>query len=352
MATTPGGWIALLLATIGCGGQGTSSVVSNASGTGGSTGGGGAIGATGNPGEGGAPGNGGSNDAGGTSEAGGGRVADAGMMEVGPPLGGSGCGKTPPPLGTMIGAASRGTGADYSYSIDVGGTPRTYVLHLPAGYDPNHPYPVVFLFHGTGGSGAMFDYTRVEQSAPPGSAIFVLPDGLNYNAPSGNLPGWQTFNADDRDLRFFDALWEQLQASYCVDTKRVFASGHSIGGFMSNYLASQRGNVVRAAAPLAGGGLYPSYTRSHPQVGEAAVIILHGTADTDVPYMSGVNALNYFLGVNHCALASVPTDHPPCLAYQGCDAGFPVQMCTYEGVAHNLDWAQVGPIVWSFFASF
>ncbi|AKV01083.1 hypothetical protein AKJ09_07746 [Labilithrix luteola] len=37
---------------------------------------------------------------------------------------------------------------------------RSYELVVPADYDPRHPYPLVFAFHGSGGDGSGFGVTR------------------------------------------------------------------------------------------------------------------------------------------------------------------------------------------------
>jgi len=123
-------------------------------------------------------GRGGATSSGGTT---GSPVDGGGAADAAPAVRSSGCDKSPPPLGFIRdGGPNWGVKPDYRYALDVGGTERTYVLRLPAGYQSNRPYPVVLLFHGTGGDGAMYDYTLVEQAAPPGSALFVLPDGLDY----------------------------------------------------------------------------------------------------------------------------------------------------------------------------
>jgi len=40
-------------------------------------------------------------------------------------------------------------------SLEIGGV-RTFILDVPAGYDPDPPTPVIFGFHGAGTSGALY----------------------------------------------------------------------------------------------------------------------------------------------------------------------------------------------------
>jgi polyhydroxybutyrate depolymerase len=42
---------------------------------------------------------------------------------------------------------------DHARSLDVGKRPRSYIVHVPPGYDGSKAVPVVLVFHG-GGSNA------------------------------------------------------------------------------------------------------------------------------------------------------------------------------------------------------
>jgi polyhydroxybutyrate depolymerase len=276
--------------------------------------------------------------------------------------GSPGCGKAPPKLGSVSAGApgpAWGVNPDYTYTVDVDGVTRSYVLRYPKAYDPKHRYPVVFLFHGTGGSGAEYDYSGVEQAAPKGAAIFVLPVGLDYawakaNWPGAKKMGWETFNDNTRDLDFFDVLWARVQDDYCVDTTRVFASGHSIGGFMTNYIACVRGDVLRAVAPISGGGPDPYFLQNQVCASaNVAARVIHGIDDNVVQFAFGKTSLLYYVKQAGCGSKAVATTPSPCVRYQGCKAGLPVDMCAFSGVGHSkFDWPKLGPTIWGFFAGF
>lgn len=270
-----------------------------------------------------------------------------------------GCGQQTPPLGPIVEGPSWGVGPDHTYSLDVDGLTRRFVLRLPDGYHRDRAYPVVFLFHGTGGSGQDYDYSRIEQATPPGAAIFVLPVGLDYqwaveNWPGDAYTGWETFNDDERDLAFFDALWAHVSGAYCVDRARVFASGHSIGGYMTNYVACKRGDVLRAVAPIAGGGPWPGYTTAYGcGPGQVAAMVVHGEADNVVLPDRGQESLDHYRTMNGCADSATTRAASVCAPFDGCDEGFVVQLCSYPGVGHSdLDWPTVGASIWAFFGSF
>ena len=66
--------------------------------------------------------------------------------------------------------------------------------------------------------------------------IYVYPDA-EHN-PETNSPAW-FFEPDSIDFAFFDALIDELQSNYCVDTSRIFATGASAGGIFRDVVLCQ-----------------------------------------------------------------------------------------------------------------
>src|SRR5438477_4485760 len=98
----------------------------------------------------------------------------------------------------------------------VDGTSREALLYIPAAAKST-PSPVVFAFHGHGGTmrnaAVTFDYQHVWPEA-----IVVYIQGLNtpglLTDPEGKRPGWQSApgGQGDRDLKFFDAVLASLKS--------------------------------------------------------------------------------------------------------------------------------------------
>jgi polyhydroxybutyrate depolymerase len=116
--------------------------------------------------------------------------------------------------------------------------------------------PVVFVFHGHGGS--MMNAARqfhLHTLWP--EAIVVYPQGLNtpgrLTDPEGKKPGWQHSAGaqDDRDLHFFDAMLDSLHKDFRVDDRRIYSTGHSNGGGFTYLLWATRGDRFAAVAPSA-----------------------------------------------------------------------------------------------------
>src|SRR5690606_12526669 len=96
----------------------------------------------------------------------------------------------------------------------------------------------------------------------------------------GEEMAWDT--ESQQDVVFFDAMLEALTEGLCVDESRVFAAGHSAGGYFTNVLGCQRSDVLRAIAPVAGGGPF-GHTGGAPScVGPVSAWIAHAEDDETV----------------------------------------------------------------------
>lgn len=116
--------------------------------------------------------------------------------------------------------------------------------------------PLVFVFHGHGGNSRQVSRSNSIYKEWP-EAISVYMQGLNtpgrLTDPDGKKPGWQAAVGlqGDRDLKFFDALLAKLKQDYKVDSKRIYATGHSNGGAFTYLLWETRPDVFAAFAPAA-----------------------------------------------------------------------------------------------------
>ena len=99
-----------------------------------------------------------------------------------------------------------------SYQIMVDGFQRTGLVHIPP--TAQQPAPVVFVFHGHGGSASVVASSFGLHQLWP-EAIVIYLQGLNTPSQldrEGRKPGWQTREGDqgDRDLHLFDAVLADL----------------------------------------------------------------------------------------------------------------------------------------------
>jgi poly(3-hydroxybutyrate) depolymerase len=241
--------------------------------------------------------------------------------------------------------------------IDVGGTMRSFILKVPTNYNANTPYRLIFAWHGGGGTAegvASQNYYGIDTTANAnGRAIFIAPQGLDGLVNGMMAAGWA--NTDGQDTAFARAMIAWAAAHLCVDTSRVFATGHSWGGMMSDTLGCEAPDAFRAVAPMAGRlcrgvSLNCSLTATTCVQRNVAAWVAHGASDTTVATSFGIEARDYFLALNHCTMTSVATTPSPCVAYSGCDSGYPVHYCEFNGGHVVPSFAGAG--LWAFFSQF
>jgi poly(3-hydroxybutyrate) depolymerase len=223
-------------------------------------------------------------------------------------------------------------------TLSVNGTDRQWWVWLPTGYDPMHPYPIVFTFHGCGSPDNYIPMQKVAGT----SAIVVRGAGITA--------GCWTYGANGDDVRFFDAMLADVLAKRCADSSRVFATGYSSGSWLVNTLDCTRGDKLRASGTVSGGVAIATSSCK----GEYARIFIHDLDDTTNKFQENGNKaeLARLVGANHCMPTDpVPEDPAPCARYQGCDPGFPVIMCQTMGKMHDRQDSLATNAFWKLFSS-
>jgi polyhydroxybutyrate depolymerase len=252
---------------------------------------------------------------------------------------------SPPPSGSpACGKAGAKTGV-LSQHVPIFGKTRSYTLVVPPSYTPATSYPLVYVLHGHGGSGARARAALDLEGASGGRAIFVYPDGLGG--------GWDLDSpaSKNADVALFDATLAVTQSNYCVDLRRVFVAGFSNGAYMANQLGCRRGDRIRAIASHAGGGPY-EVAGEYDEQGHllchgkpVASLVVHGTADSTVVPSEGQKSIDHWTFANRCS-SSTPTASQSCVSFQGCAS--PVTACKVPGLGHGV-WAQAKQVTWAFF---
>ena len=293
----------------GTGGRGTGGALTG--GTGGRPSGTGGAG-TGGPG----PGTGGTGSPGGT----GGTTSTAPSAD---PIPSPGCSATPTTTSACPGTASS------PCTIDVSGTSRTYYLNLPSGYDGKKPVPVVWEYHPLGGN-AKQGITMYQLNNKLTNVIFVSPDGLS----SGGNQGFPNTGGNDEAMT--RAINAEIEAKYCTDKARYFATGFSYGGSMSYTAACNMSDVFRAIGAMSGAPISGATCTTKKPARPVAVWATHGDADTALPITMAQPIIDALVKYNGCTTTTQPVDPSPCVAYQGCQEGYPVVWCVRPGDPHAI----------------
>lgn len=167
--------------------------------------------------------------------------------------------------------------------VTVDGTPRTAVVHVPAGASTTEPLPVVLSFHG---AAEMAEHRSVvDEFTALGDEhgfVSVYPQGLvGHAGPASGVTGWDIEAISVDEPVFVAALLDELGERVCIDEHRIAAAGISNGGGMAMLLACDLADRIRAVASVAGA---PVEATCRVEAGPVAMIAFHGLDDTVVPY--------------------------------------------------------------------
>lgn len=236
-------------------------------------------------------------------------------------------------------------------TVQVGGVSRSYVLHVPAKYDGTKPAPLIVDYHGLGGTA----------SGEAGSSPYPAQtdaDGVVMAFPGGVSGSWNlgTCCVDADDVGFSRALVADAAKVACIDPKRVYAVGFSLGGGFTHTLGCQAADVFAAIAPAAADLVKETVDACKP-ARPITVITFRGSADGSVKYaggpisgdasmpLTGLGAKASFdkwAQIDQCTGTASAEDKNGCASYTTCAAGAEVILCTKQGGGHEPGNAAVG----------
>lgn len=165
---------------------------------------------------------------------------------------------------------------------------RIYRIHVPAVYDTTKAVPLVMAFHGLGDQASNFQGVGFSQLANQDTFIVIYPQATvdqffgatAWNAGVGAFGFFLSSSVDD--VGFVSSLIDSLSNEFLIDSNRIYATGFSLGGFMSERLACELNHRLAAIASVSGTiGNAITCTPGNP----LPVLHMHGTADSTVTYM-------------------------------------------------------------------
>ena len=191
----------------------------------------------------------------------------------------------PSPGCTKSTAAAPGT---VTLTPIIGGKERTAIVHLPTGYTPPTPVPLVVNMHGSRSTALQqMGLTGMDTTADADTFIVVYPQGdiaagtgYDWNVPGEPLIGGAAVPAGSPDdVAFIEELVSSLEQRYCIDRPglrhRVLRRGPH-----GQPAGVRRLAVFAAIAPVSG----LRRPKPCPFTRPVPVVAFHGTADPVDPY--------------------------------------------------------------------
>lgn len=164
--------------------------------------------------------------------------------------------------------------------FEAAGETGSYLTGGPAPGQPSVPLPLVFDLHG-------YLETASSHELVSGLGIYGSSHGFITVTPQvqftvshwNDVPG-------SADRAFLVALIDHIEATRCVDLRRVYMAGYSNGAFMTSSMVCELAGRLAAVATVSGIQVPANCHPTRP----VPVIAFHGTADPLVPYNGGTTA--------------------------------------------------------------
>lgn len=180
-------------------------------------------------------------------------------------------------------------------SIQVGELIRTYRLYIPSSYDGTTQWPLVIALHGGGGNGRNMEAFTVggfNDLAETEHFLVAYPDAVKFRFAQQvwndgrEVAKYPAHRTHVDDVEFLSALIDHLVATRRIDPHRVYATGPSNGGIMTNLLGCELSDKLAAIAPVIGSIAAPVAPRCAP-ARPLAVLMINSTTDPLVPWKGG-----------------------------------------------------------------
>ncbi len=201
---------------------------------------------------------------------------------------------------------------------------RTYYFYTPKSYHPNRPMPLVLVFHGHGGSGrSIANTSRFNELADQFGFIVVYPDGIDHE---WSFRSYSQTNVDD--VSFVAVLINHLKQITTIDSGRVYATGFSKGGILTQALACELPNKIAAFASVAGSLPVRLKPICQPRT-PVSVLMINGTNDRSVHYDGDDTS-------ERGALASIPETVSFWRSHDRCPSSAQVRQIAHTNASDGL----------------
>ncbi|OUM70073.1 carbohydrate esterase family 1 protein [Piromyces sp. E2] len=248
-------------------------------------------------------------------------------------------------------------------TLNIGG--RKVIVKFPSGFRGDKATPLLINYHPIMGSASQWEGgSQTAKAALNDGAIVAFMDGAQ--GPMGQAWNVGPCCTDADDVTFTRNFIKEITSKACVDPKRIYAAGFSMGGGMSNYAGCFLADVIAAAAPSAfdlakevvdAGRCKPA--RPFPILNfrgtQDNIVMYNGGLSQVVPgkpitFMGAKNNMKEWAKMNGCT--GSPKQNTPgnnCEMYENCNGGVKVGLCTINGGGHSEGDGKMG---WNFLKQF
>jgi polyhydroxybutyrate depolymerase len=208
-----------------------------------------------------------------------------------------------------------------------------YMVKTPVNYNASIAHPLLMVY-------------------APGGRTRYESENYMYLTQEATAAGFIVAYADHRKMttETIEQLAEipgLIEAKWCIDTKRVFLTGHSDGGTTAMGIAFMNGtkHIPAAIAPSAV-GIRGEDLKEYNCPNPLPVMVMHSSHDTLFPGY-GKETIEWWAACNGCDAASPVKDADGCVTYAGCKNNVTTRYC--EGTGTHPEWPGKNKAIIDFF---
>jgi len=209
----------------------------------------------------------------------------------------------------------------------------SYNLRTPANYKPSVAHPLIVVFAPAGTSARKSErHTHLTKEATEAGFIISYANNKRLSL---------------KVLKQLSSLSKDIQEKWCINPNRIYYTGHSDGGTISNALTflPDLDTKPTAIAPSAAGMDKKSLEQySCPK--PLPVMVFHNTDDSHFEGY-GKQAADWWANCNQCNNELSPADVNGCRSYNNCPTGAKTYYC--EGPGSHADWPNKNKVLIKFF---
>ena len=209
-----------------------------------------------------------------------------------------------------------------------------YNLRTPSNYKETFAHPLIVVYAPAGINSRRSErYVHLTKEAT--SAGFIIAYANNIQL---------SLKAIDR----LSSVPSDIQKNWCIDSSRVYYTGHSDGGSISNALTFLPSAVTKptAIAPSAS-GIDGESLKAYDCPPPLPVMVFHNTNDTHFEGF-GKQSADWWASCNQCSSELAEVDKNGCRAYKGCPSK-DSQTYYCEGPGSHADWPNKNHVIIDFF---
>lgn len=212
-------------------------------------------------------------------------------------------------------------------------TGASYNLRTPANYNKHYAHPLIVVFAPAGTSASKSErHVHLTKEATEAGYIIAFANNLRMSVKAieklGQIP-------------------QDVQKKWCVDPERIFYTGHSDGGTITNaltFLPSIKDKPT-AIAPSAA-GMDAESLKQYACPTPLPVMVFHNTEDSHFKDF-GKQTADWWAQCNQCSSETGKVDSNGCQTYQNCPSATPTIYC--EGPGSHSVWPNKNHALISFF---